>query len=54
MECSATTMVAVSAFRFEPSQPDKAVMTVDAERLELGGGSVQGVIRRRRVNLMTK
>ena len=47
-------MVAVSAFRFEPQMPDKAVMTVDAEKLELGGGPVQGVVRRRRVNIMTK
>ena len=45
------SMVPVSAFRFVPSAPDSAVMTVDAEKLE--GGSVQGVVRRARINLMS-
>lgn len=36
--------------RFVPAQPARAVMTVDAERLE--GGAVQGAVRRSRVNLM--
>ena len=37
-------------WRFVPAQPARAVMTVDAERLE--GGAVQGAVRRSRVNLM--
>ena len=51
LELPSVSMVPVSAFRFVPSAPDSAVMTVDAEKLE--GGSVQGVVRRARINLMS-
>jgi len=49
-----TTIVPISAFRFVPSEPKNAIMSIDAERLDLDGGPVQGVIRRSRVNFMTK
>jgi len=52
LHSQSTIIVPVRKFRFVPSQPESAAMTVDAEHL--AGGVVQGVVRTPQVQIMVK